>query len=108
MTWPVTFAAPWALVGLVLVPGLAAAYGMVRARRSARRAELAALGFAPVGPDAATGPEPSIRRRWRGRLVPTALALTLLLLILAAARPQATVPDPVSYTHLTLPTSDLV
>lgn len=93
MTWPVTFAAPWALVGLVLVPGLAAAYGMVRARRSARRAELAALGFAPVGPDAATGPEPSIRRRWRGRLVPTALALTLLLLILAAARPQATVPD---------------
>ena len=96
MTWPVTFAAPWALVGLVLVPGLAAAYGMVRARRRARRAELAALGFAPVEPAAPTGNggNPPTRRRRRGaRLAPLALALTLLLLILAAARPQATVPD---------------
>ncbi len=96
MTWPVTFAAPWALLGLLLVPGLAAAYGMVRARRRARRDELAALGFAPVGPAAPTGSgadAPTRRRRWGARLVPAALALALALLVVAAARPQATVPD---------------
>ena len=81
---PVTFASPWALLGLLLVPGLAAAYRIVRARRAARRAELAALGFAPV---LAGG------RRRRSWVVPTALGLTLGLLVLAAARPQATVPD---------------
>ncbi len=81
---PVTFAAPWALLGLLLVPGLAAAYRVVRARRADRRAELAALGFAPV---LTSGRQP---RAWA---VPTALGLALALLVLAAARPQATVPD---------------
>ena len=81
---PITFAAPWALLGLLLVPVLVAAYRMVHTRRAVRRAELAALGFAPSAPSGRG------RRTW---LVPTGLGLTLALLVVAAARPQATVPD---------------
>lgn len=60
---PVTFAS-WALLGLLLVPGLAAAYRIVRARRAARRAELAALGFAPVLAGAVVAEVGSSRLRW--------------------------------------------
>ncbi len=95
-----SFAAPWALVGLLLVPVLVLTYRRVRARRAGRRAALAALGFGPVGmpsPSSAFGGAgrggPGGRRDRRARAVPVLLGLGLGLLVVAAARPQATVAD---------------
>ncbi len=71
-----TFAAPWALLGLLAIPALVAAYRVVRARRAQQRAALSALGLPP-----------------RTRLVPALLLAGLALLVVAAARPHATVTD---------------
>lgn len=76
---------PWMLVGLAAVPLMVVWYRRLLRARAARRAELAALGL--VAPD-------TVVRGWR-RHVPPVLILTSLVLLLAAlARPEATVPSP--------------
>ena len=78
LTWP------WALAGLLAVPVLLVAYRRLRARRAARRAALAEQGLVvPAGP-----PE-----RMR-RLGPALLVSALVLLIVALARPVATIAEP--------------
>ena len=74
---------PWMLLGLVGVPLLVLWYRHLVRVREARRTELAALGM--VAPAAAG------RRR---HLPPALLLVALTLLVLAAARPEAVVPEP--------------
>jgi Ca-activated chloride channel homolog len=77
------FTWPWALTGLVAVPLLVWGYRRLLARRAARRAQLAALGLVVT----AAG-----RRRWRRHVPVTMLITALGLLVVALARPQASVP----------------
>lgn len=97
-----SFAFPWVLLGLLLVPGLLAAYRRVRAARAARTAGVAQLAvIGAVGGVGGTGRpgrpgRPGERGRpgrppGRGRLGPALLLAGLALLVVAAARPQATV-----------------
>jgi Ca-activated chloride channel family protein len=79
-----TFLWPWMLLLLLLVPLLAWEYRRLVARRSARRAELAAIGL--VAPRAlSTG-----RRRY---VPPVLLLAALTLLFIGLARPEATVAE---------------
>jgi Ca-activated chloride channel family protein len=81
----VTFDWPWALVSLLAVPLLVVRYRRLLALRLARRAELAAMGLVAPG---------AMSRGWR-RHVPVALLLAAVtLLLVALARPNATVPRP--------------
>jgi Ca-activated chloride channel homolog len=80
-----TFVWPWLLLALVLVPLVVLWYRRLGRARAERRAKLAELGL--VAPAAVTG--------GRRRHVPPALFLTaLVLLVVALARPEATVPEP--------------
>jgi Ca-activated chloride channel family protein len=80
-----TFIWPWLLVVLAGLPLLVVAYRRLLSRRAARRAQLAALGLVAAGP---ANPR-------RGRHLAPALFLgTLALLVVALARPQATVAEP--------------
>jgi Ca-activated chloride channel homolog len=84
-----TFAWPWMLLGLALVPLLVQGYrGLVR-RRSGRVAELAALGLMPASADARVG-----RGRWRRHVAPALFLGALTLMLFSLARPQATVAEP--------------
>jgi Ca-activated chloride channel family protein len=76
----VTFTAPLALIALVVIPGLAAAY--VEAQRRRRRA---AAALASPALHASVIPW---RPTWRRHVAALALALGLVVLILAAAGPQ--------------------
>jgi Ca-activated chloride channel family protein len=77
---------PWALLCLLAVPVAVWWYRRELARQRARRADLAALGLV-VAEDP--------RSRGRGRhLGPTLLLGCLVVLVLALARPEATVADP--------------
>jgi len=81
-----TFAWPWLLLSLMVIPVLVRGYRRLLRRQAARQAELASLGLVAVGPATGAG-----RRRHLG----AALYLSaLLLLCIASARPQMTVPDP--------------
>lgn len=79
------FGWPWMLAGLVLVPLVVRWYRRQLAARAARRAQLAALGLVAPGPAGAG---------WRRRLPPVLLLVALALLVTAAARPAAVVPEP--------------
>lgn len=79
-----TFGWPWMLLGLGLVPVLVVGYRRLSAARAERRERLAGLGL--------VAPQQVLRRR---RHVAPALLLTALtLLIVALARPQASVASP--------------
>ena len=79
-----TFAWPWGLFALAAVPVVVLWYRRLVRARAARRAELAALGFA--------GPPPG--SPWK-RTLPAALLLSAVVLLLAAlARPEIGVPLP--------------
>jgi Ca-activated chloride channel homolog len=80
-----TFAWPWFLLSLGVVPLLVQRYRRLLRRRAARQAELAALGLVAVD---ATAPR---RRRHLG---PALFLGALTLLFVALARPQATVTEP--------------
>ena len=76
---------PWMLLGLLVVPLIGWWYRRLLRARSARRAELAALGL--VAPDSAVP-------GWRRHLPPALLLTALVLLLTALARPEAIVPQP--------------
>jgi Ca-activated chloride channel homolog len=78
-----TFAWPWMLLSLGVLPLLVAAYRRLLERRVARRAELAALGL--------VAPPPGGRARSAG---PVLFLVALALLLAGLARPQATVAQP--------------
>jgi len=81
-----TFTWPWMLTALLALPLLVRWYRALARRRAERRERLAALGL--VAPEAAG-------RRLRRRHVAPALGLAALaLLVVALARPQATVSEP--------------
>jgi len=75
---------PWMLLGLFAVPALVSAYRDLLERRAARRAQLASMGL--VAPAATTS-----RRR---HVTPALFLGALTLLVLALARPEATVAEP--------------
>ena len=79
-----TFAWPWLLLSLGAIPLLWVGYRRLLRQRAARRAELAALGLVAAGPDAGR----------RARLAPALFLAALGLLLVALARPQATVAEP--------------
>ncbi|WP_088288514.1 VWA domain-containing protein [Kineosporia sp. A_224] len=80
-----TFAWPWMLVGLLAVPLLVGGYRRLLRSRDERRERLAAQGI--VAPAAARG-------RRRRHVAPALLLAALTLLLVALARPQATVASP--------------
>jgi Ca-activated chloride channel homolog len=83
-----SFHSPWVLLALVAIPVLIALY---RAEQR-RRARAAAAFVVPV-----LSPSVAPRRpRWRRHLPMVAIALALVLLIVAAARPQDTIAVPVT------------
>lgn len=79
-----TFVWPWLLLTLGGIPLLWVAYRRLLRRRAARAAELATLGLVAGSPVAA-------RRR---HLAPVLFLGALALLLVALARPQATVSEP--------------
>ena len=79
-----SFSWPWALLALLVIPLLFAAWWLTRLRR--RRAAVLVTSIALVR-TAMPG-----RSRWRRRIPAALLALGLAVLAVGAARPQATVP----------------
>lgn len=78
-----TFAAPWWLLGFSALPAVLAAYVTARRRRQRRARALAAQGLVVTGTDS--------ERRWRLHLPFALVMLALALLVVAIARPMATI-----------------
>jgi Ca-activated chloride channel homolog len=76
---------PWALLGLLALPLVLAAYRRLVRARADRRAELAAQGLVTRAP--------SGRDRWR-HLAPALLVAALAVMLLALSRPVAAVAEP--------------
>lgn len=81
-----TFATPAWLLALLVVPAAVGVYAAARRRRARRSEELAAQGLVVTGPGR--------RQGWRRHLPFALFALALTLLVVAAARPMATVRTP--------------
>jgi Ca-activated chloride channel family protein len=79
-----TFRWPWMLLLLGMLPLLVVGYRRLLSRRAARRAELERVGLV-AGPPARSG---------RRHLVPLLFLTALALLLVALARPEATVAQP--------------
>jgi Ca-activated chloride channel homolog len=90
----VTFASPWLLLGLVLVPLLVAAYGTTEKRR--RRA---AAAFAAPATVASVVPR---RPGWRRHATPAIACVALAALIVALARPQVSIAVPAEQASIVL------
>jgi Ca-activated chloride channel family protein len=80
-----TFAWPWMLLAVAVIPLVVLWYRKLLRDRAARRAQLAALGL--VAPAA-------VASGWRRHLPPALLLAALTLLVVSLARPEATVPQP--------------
>ncbi len=80
-----TFMSPVMLLGLLLIPAVVAGYASSKRRRRRRVASLAADGFVVLDP---------VRRRLREHLPFAVLVVALVLLVLACARPIATIKTP--------------
>jgi Ca-activated chloride channel homolog len=89
-----TFGAPLILLGLLLVPALAAGY--VALQRDHGRA---AAAFASPALAASVAPQ---RPRWRRHVPLLAFLLAVAILIAAAAKPQRTVAVPVEHAQIML------
>ena len=89
-----SFSWPWALLALLVVPLVFAAWWLARRRR--RRAAVRVTSIALVR-TALPG-----RSRWRRRIPVALLTLGLAVLAVGAARPQATVPVPSSSATIML------
>jgi Ca-activated chloride channel family protein len=83
-----SFAAPLALLGLLAIPLLVMWY----AREQRRRSNAAAVFVAPALSASVTPRRP----RWRRHLPMLAFLLAITVLIVAAARPQQSVAEPIS------------
>jgi Ca-activated chloride channel homolog len=79
-----TLAWPWALLGLLALPLVVAAYRRLLGKQAERRADLARQGLVIPTPR---------RDRWR-HLAPALLVAALAVMLLALARPVATVAEP--------------
>jgi len=90
----VSFSWPWALLALLVLPLVFAAWWLARRRR--RRAAVRVTSIALVK-TAVPG-----RSRWRRRIPAALLAAGLAVLAIGAARPQATVPVPSSSATIML------
>jgi Ca-activated chloride channel family protein len=80
-----SFSWPWMLLSLLAVPLLVVAYRRLVRRRQERRAELAAQGLVAPG---------TAYRGRRRHVAPVLFLAALALLLLATARPEATIPEP--------------
>jgi Ca-activated chloride channel homolog len=80
-----TFAWPWMLLAVALIPLVVLWYRKLLRDRAARRAQLAALGL--VAPAVVTS-------GWRRHLPPALMLVALTLLVVSLSRPEATVPQP--------------
>lgn len=80
-----SFASPWLLLSLGLVPLLVLEYRRLLRARSTRRAQLAALGL--VAPAA-------VSAGWRRHVAPALFLIAMTLVFTALARPEATVARP--------------
>ena len=89
-----SFSWPWALLALLVIPLVFAAWWLTRLRR--RRAVVRVTSIALVR-TAMPG-----RSRWRRRIPTALLTLGLAVLAVGAARPQATVPVPSSSATIML------
>ncbi len=89
-----SFSWPWALLALLVIPLVGAAWWLARRRR--RRAAVRVTSIALVR-TALPG-----RSRWRRRIPAALLALGFAVLAVGAARPQATVPVASSSTTIML------
>ncbi len=89
-----SFSWPWALLALLVIPLVFAAWWLTRLRR--RRAVVRVTSIALVR-TAVPG-----RSRWRRRIPAALLTLGLAVLAVGAARPQATVPVPSSSATIML------
>src|SRR5439155_10047413 len=89
-----SFSWPWALLALLVIPLVFAAWWLTRRRR--RRAVVRVTSIALVR-TAMPG-----RTRWRRRIPAALLTLGLAVLAVGAARPQATVPVASSSATITL------
>ena len=89
-----SFSWPWALLALLVIPLVFAAWWLARRRR--RRAAVRVTSIALVR-TALPG-----RSRWRRRIPVALLTLGLAVLAVGAARPQATVPVPSSSATIML------
>jgi Ca-activated chloride channel homolog len=78
-----TLVAPWWLLGLLALPVVAAIYVRARRRRRRRSGALAAQGLVVTGT--------ASQRRWRDHLPFALFLVALALLVVAAARPEATI-----------------
>lgn len=81
-----TFAWPWMLTGLLLVPLLVTGYRGLLRRRAARVAALAGLGVVPPGT--------SVRGDRRRHVAPVLFIGALTLMLFSLSRPQATISEP--------------
>ena len=80
---PMTFAAPWWLLGFLALPAVLAAYARRSAVVSGVLGALAAQGLVVTGTES--------ERRWRPHLPFALVMLALALLVIATSRPMATI-----------------
>jgi Ca-activated chloride channel family protein len=81
----VTFSWPWALLALLILPLVLAAWWLARRRRKRATVRVTSIALVRI---AVPG-----RSRWRRRVPAVLLAVGLAVLAVGAARPQATVPE---------------
>lgn len=79
------FSWPWMLLGLSALPLLVLIYRRLLVRRATRRSELAALGLVAPG---------AVSSGWRRHVAPVLFLAAFSLLVVALARPEATLSQP--------------
>ena len=89
-----TFAWPWMLLALLVLPLLVVRYRRLQARRGSRTDRLAAAGLSPVSTSSGGGGRERSGRAWVRSVTPVLFLAALALLLVGLARPQAAVAQP--------------